>query len=164
MQRRLRTLRRHLPSQRITLAEKIAKRAPRQMPERSLLACQRTSPLARFFCYHREKGGKVGKLEKEFSKRYRDGGCRCLSPQGSFIAQDRELMDYEWLYARLSPYYCADNGRPGTDPVVLIKMVLRQHLYGIPSLRQTYQRIQDTLSYRWFWDTVYWTRSLISQR
>ena len=35
-------------------------------------------------------------------------------------------MDYEWLYARLSPYYCADNGRPGTDPVVLIKMVLRQ--------------------------------------
>ena len=29
-------------------------------------------------------------------------------------------------------------------------MVLIQHLYGIPSLRQTYQRIQDTLSYRWF--------------
>ena len=33
---------------------------------------------------------------------------------------------------------------------MLIKMVLIQHLYGIPSLRQTYQRIQDTLSYRWF--------------
>ena len=61
-----------------------------------------------------------------------------------------DVMDYEWLYARLSPYYCANNGRPGTDPVVLIKMVLHQHLYGIPSLRQTYQRIQDTLSYRWF--------------
>ena len=44
--------------------------------------------------------------------------------------------------------HCHDNGRPGTDPVVLIKMVLIQHLYGIPSLRQTYQRIQDTLSYR----------------
>ena len=39
-------------------------------------------------------------------------------------------MDYEWLYAWLSPYYCADNGRPGSDPVVLIKMVLLQHLYG----------------------------------
>ena len=51
---------------------------------------------------------------------------------------------------RLEPYYCHDNGRPGTDPVVLIKMVLIQHLYGIPSLRQTYRRIQDTLSYRWF--------------
>jgi len=29
-------------------------------------------------------------------------------------------------------------------------MVLIQHLFGIPSLRQTHQRIQDTLSYRWF--------------
>ena len=37
-----------------------------------------------------------------------------------------------------------------SDPVVLIKMVLIQHLFGIPSLRQTYERINDTLSYRWF--------------
>ena len=47
------------------------------------------------------------------------------------------VMDYEWLYERLDPYYCHDNGHPGTDPVVLIKMVLIQHLFGIPSLRQT---------------------------
>ena len=59
-------------------------------------------------------------------------------------------MDYDWLYERLDPYYNHDVGRPGTDPVVLIKMVLIQHLYGIPSLRQTHQRIQDTVSYRWF--------------
>lgn len=59
-------------------------------------------------------------------------------------------MDSEWLYEKLKPYYCADNGRRGTDPVVLIKMVLIQHLYGIPSLRQSYQRVCDTISYRWF--------------
>ena len=59
-------------------------------------------------------------------------------------------MDYEWLYDRLTPYYCHDNGRPGTDPVVLIKMVLLQHLFGIPSLRQTYREIQVNLAYRWF--------------
>ena len=59
-------------------------------------------------------------------------------------------MDYEWLYERLDPYYCHDNGRPGTDPVVLIKMVLIQHLFGIPSLRQTYREIQVNLAYRWF--------------
>jgi len=57
-------------------------------------------------------------------------------------------MDYEWLYEQLSPYYCHDNGRPGIDPVI-IKMVLIQHLYGIVSLRQTYTRIEDTISYRW---------------
>ena len=73
-----------------------------------------------------------------------------LVPQDHLLRKIEKVMDYEWLYERLSPYYCHDNGRPGTDPVVLIKMVLIQHLFGIPSLRQTHQRIQDTLSYRWF--------------
>ena len=73
-----------------------------------------------------------------------------LVPQDHLLRKIERVMDYDWLYERLDPYYCHDNGRPGTDPVVLIKMVLIQHLYGIPSLRQTYQRIQDTLSYRWF--------------
>ena len=73
-----------------------------------------------------------------------------LVPRGHLLRKIEKIMDYEWLYERLDPYYCHDNGRPGTDPVVLIKMVLIQHLYGIPSLRQTYQRIQDTISYRWF--------------
>ena len=73
-----------------------------------------------------------------------------LVPKDHLLRKIEKVMDYDWLYERLDPYYCHDNGRPGTDPVVLIKMVLLQHLYGIPSLRQTYQRIQDTLSYRWF--------------
>ena len=33
---------------------------------------------------------------------------------------------------------------------MLIKMVLIQHLFGIPSLRQTYREIQVNLAYRWF--------------
>ena len=73
-----------------------------------------------------------------------------LVPKDHLLRKVEQVMDYEWLYERLEPYYCADNGRPGTDPVVLIKMVLLQHLYGIPSLRQTHQRIMDTISYRWF--------------
>ena len=73
-----------------------------------------------------------------------------LVPKDHLLRKIEKVMDYDWLYERLEPYYCHDNGRPGTDPVVLIKMVLIQHLYGIPSLRQSYQRIQDTLSYRWF--------------
>ena len=73
-----------------------------------------------------------------------------LVPKAHLLRKIERVMDYDWLYERLSPYYCHDNGRNGTDPVVLVKMVLVQHLYGIPSLRQTYQRIQDTLSYRWF--------------
>ncbi len=73
-----------------------------------------------------------------------------LVPEDYLLRKIERVMDYEWLYERLDPYYCHDNGRPGTDPVVLIKMVFIQHLFGIPSLRQTWQRIQDTNSYRWF--------------
>ena len=73
-----------------------------------------------------------------------------LVPKDHLLRKVEKMMDYDWLYERLDPYYCHDNGRPGIDPVVLIKMVLIQHLYGIPSLRQTHQRIDDTLSYRWF--------------
>lgn len=73
-----------------------------------------------------------------------------LVPREHLLRKIERVMDYDWLYERLSPYYCHNNGRNGTDPVVLIKMVLIQHLFGIPSLRQTHQRIEDTLSYRWF--------------
>ena len=73
-----------------------------------------------------------------------------LVPKDHLLRKIEKVMDYEWLYARLESYYCHDNGRPGTDPVVLIKMVLIQHLFGIPSLRQTYREIQVNLAYRWF--------------
>ena len=56
-----------------------------------------------------------------------------LVPPDHLLRKVERVMDYDWLYERLSPYYCADNGRPGTDPVVLIKMVLIQHLFGISS-------------------------------
>lgn len=73
-----------------------------------------------------------------------------LVPENHLLRKIERVMDYEWIYERLEPFYCHDNGRPGTDPVILIKMVLIQHLFGISSLRQTHARIQDTLSYRWF--------------
>ena len=59
-------------------------------------------------------------------------------------------MDYEWIYERMRPYSSADNGRPGTGPAVLVKMVLIQHLFGILSLRQTYRELQVNGAYRWF--------------
>ena len=73
-----------------------------------------------------------------------------IVPSDHLLRKIEKVMDYEWIYERLEPYYCQDNGRPGTDPVVLIKMVLIQHLFGIPSLRQTYREIQVNVAYRWF--------------
>ena len=41
-------------------------------------------------------------------------------------------------------------GAPSIDPVVLIKIVLIQYLFGIPSMRQTIKDIEVNVAYRWF--------------
>ena len=56
-----------------------------------------------------------------------------LVPADHLLRKIERVMDYEWIYERLDPYYCHENGRPGTDLVVLIKMVLIQHLFGLSS-------------------------------
>ncbi len=71
-----------------------------------------------------------------------------LVPEEHLLRKIEKVMDYDWLYERLNPYYNHEVGRPGTDPVVLIKMVLIQHLFGIPSLRQTRREIQVNIAYR----------------
>ena len=64
-----------------------------------------------------------------------------LVPKEHLLRKIEKVMDYDWLYELLSPYYNHEVGRHGTDPVVLVKMVLIQHLFGIPSLRQTHREI-----------------------
>ena len=40
-----------------------------------------------------------------------------LVPKDHLLRKIEAVMDYKWLYERLSPYYCEDNGRPGIDPL-----------------------------------------------
>ncbi len=72
-----------------------------------------------------------------------------LVPKDHLLRKIEKVMDYGWIYERLDPYY-KHEGRPPVDPVVIIKMVLLQHLYGIPSLRRTYAEIDVNVAYRWF--------------
>ncbi len=48
------------------------------------------------------------------------------------------------------PPYSGENGRPGADPVVLVKIVQSQHLHGLPSLRRTAEEVSGSINYRWF--------------
>ena len=74
-----------------------------------------------------------------------------LVPENHLVRKIEKVMDYEWIYERVAPYYStAKNARPGTDPVVLVKMVLIQHLFGLPSLRQTHRECEVNVAYRWF--------------
>ena len=107
--------------------------------------------LMRFFWYNKGKAlTRMESWKKDARKEVVMTDLEALVPQDHLLRKIEKVMDYDWLYERLEPYYCHDTGRPGTDPVVLIKMVLIQHLFGIPSMRQTHRQIQVNMAYRWF--------------
>ena len=73
-----------------------------------------------------------------------------LVPQEHLLRKIDKAIDFNHIYDLVEDLYCKDNGRPAIDPVVLIKMVLIQHIYGIRSLRQTVKEIDMNIAYRWF--------------
>lgn len=73
-----------------------------------------------------------------------------LVPRDYLLRKIDKAVDFKKIYEFVEDLYCPDNGRPSVDPVVLFKMVLIQHLYGIRSLRQTVKEIELNIGYRWF--------------
>lgn len=73
-----------------------------------------------------------------------------LVPGDHLLRKIDKAVDFEKIYEIVGDLYCEDNGRSSRDPVVLFKMVLIQHLYGIRSLRQTWQDVNMNIAYRWF--------------
>ena len=67
-----------------------------------------------------------------------------LVPKAHLLRKIDAAVDFTQLYEM------EDNGRPSIDPVVLFKMVLIQHLYGLPSLRRTAEEVSLNVAYRWF--------------
>ena len=71
-----------------------------------------------------------------------------LVPRDHLLRQMNRAADFIHIYDFVEELYCKDNGRPSLDPVVLFKIVMIQHLFGIPSLRRTIEEIK--VAYRWF--------------
>lgn len=71
-------------------------------------------------------------------------------PTDHLLRKIDSAVDFSHIYDIVEDLYCADNGRPSIDPVVIFKMVLIQHLYGLPSLRRTVEEIKMNVAYRWF--------------
>ena len=68
-----------------------------------------------------------------------------MIPQDHLLRKIDKAIDWNFIYDLVEDKYCADNGRPSLDPVLLIKIVFIQHLYGIRSMRQTIKEIEVVL-------------------
>ena len=73
-----------------------------------------------------------------------------LVPKDHLLRKIDAAVDFNKIYEMVEELYSEDNGRPSIDPVVLVKMVLIQHLYGLPSLRRTAAEVEVNMAYRWF--------------
>jgi len=67
-----------------------------------------------------------------------------------FLRKLDELVDFSFIYDELRPYYCSDNGRYSTDPVVIVKSLLIAFIYGIGSERSLEHQLKYNALYRWF--------------
>ena len=73
-----------------------------------------------------------------------------MVPEDHMLRKIDRAIDWNFIYDLVEDKYCADNGRPSMDPVMLIKIPFIQYLYGIKSMRQTVKEIEVNVAYRWF--------------
>lgn len=73
-----------------------------------------------------------------------------LVPKEHLLRKIDRVIDFEFIREKVKELYCADNGRPAVDPVVLFKMLFLGYLFGIRSERQLVREIQVNVAYRWF--------------
>jgi len=73
-----------------------------------------------------------------------------LVPDDHILRAVDASIDFDFIYDEVKDLYSENNGRPSIDPVVLIKLITLQVLFGIRSMRQTIQEVEVNLAYRWF--------------
>jgi transposase len=73
-----------------------------------------------------------------------------LVPKDHLLRKIDKAIDFGFIREKTRSLYCADNGRPAIDPVVLFKMLFIGYLFGVRSERQLMRDIQVNVAYRWF--------------
>ena len=73
-----------------------------------------------------------------------------LVPSDHLLRKIDAVIDFSFIHDRVAHLYCANNGRPALDPVMLFKMLFIGYLFGIRSERQLMREIEVNVAYRWF--------------
>ena len=73
-----------------------------------------------------------------------------IIPKDHLVRKIDAVIEFDFIRPMVKELYSEDNGRPSIDPVVLVKIIFIQFLFGIRSMRQTIKEIEVNLAYRWF--------------
>ncbi|MDY6006704.1 MAG: transposase, partial [Gemmiger sp.] len=123
---------------------KIKKTAPLPKGSGAVQTVEKVQHLLGFFIYvwyNKENVAEKVKVMLETGQMNRDSvemvNIDMLVPEGHLLRKIDVAIDFTKIYEFVKDLYSEDTGRPSVDPVVLFKIVLIQHIYGIPSLRRT---------------------------
>lgn len=72
-----------------------------------------------------------------------------LVPENHLVRKLENAINLDFIYAEVENLYQL-YGRESIDPVVLIKIVIIQYVFGIRSMRQTIKEIEVNFAYRWY--------------
>ena len=70
-----------------------------------------------------------------------------LVPEDHFVRKIDAAIQFDFIYPIVEPTY-STFGRPSIDPVVLVKLVFIQYLFGIRSMRKTIKEVETNVAYR----------------
>jgi transposase len=94
--------------------------------------------------------GVLGRKERGQLELFITGSLRQLIPDDHILARVDRVLDLSWLPDEVAGLYCADNGRPGIDPEVAVRLMLAGVLLGIVHDRKLMREAQVNLAIRWF--------------
>ncbi len=73
-----------------------------------------------------------------------------LIPEDHVLMRVDRVLDLSWLREEVADCYCADNGRPGIDPEVALRLMLAGMLLGYVHDRRLLREARAHLAIRWF--------------
>jgi transposase len=78
------------------------------------------------------------------------GSLRQLIPDDHVLLRIDDVLDLSWLRDEVSDCYCLDDGRPGIDPEVAVRLMVAGLLTGIVHDRKLMREAQVNIAVRWF--------------
>lgn len=88
----------------------------------------------------------LGRKERDQLELFMTGSLRQLVPDDHILARVDRVLDLGWLRGEVADLTRADNGRPGIDPEVAVRLMLAGFLLGVVHDRRLMREARGSTS------------------
>src|SRR3990172_6861598 len=92
----------------------------------------------------------LGRKERDQLELFITGSLRQLVPEDHLLARVDRGLDLGWLPEEVANCSSRNDGRPGIDPAVAVRLMLAGLLTGIVHDRKLMREAQVNIAIRWF--------------